>query len=307
MFQNVKNGWPIILESFQIFRLHPKLIAPLLLTWCIYAPLIIITNYLIDWDKLSLFQLLICTFGIILLYSFLLTFSCSVLMELIRQIEFGEEISIWIAIKDSFNRNFIALLPLIIFFSVIWFLILIIEAVISKFRPKEAKKLNYENVAKTLGNWDVFSWPRLLFYYFEKALRMIMFLIVPCVVWHDPNFFKGLKEAMDVFKSHAIEFITGFIVTEAATTIIFLPVTVLFILSHSIHLTDIVWMLSTIYIGLAWSYSLYLEQMYASQLYLWHRQWYKQVLFAKETGGKVPELHEVPKPSLLNGLKDLRI
>jgi hypothetical protein len=307
MFQGFKNGWPIIKESFQIFGKHPQLITPLFFTWCLYAPIVIYMQYGFKTDGLSFGLLLSILIGLIFTFVFLLTFSCSILMELIRQIEFGEELSFLVALKDSFGRNLVALLPLMALWTFLWLIIVLIEGIICRFRGGRDKELNSENVAKTLGGWDVFSWPRLLFYYFEKALRMIMFLIVPSIVWHEPNFFKSLKEVMGIFKKHTPEFIAGFILTEAASTLVFLPPSLLFAFSRLIKFPDFVWILCIIYISLAWSYSMYLEQMYTAQLYLWHRKWYKEMLISKELGKPVSNLRDIPKPSLLDDFNDLKI
>lgn len=300
MFRGFQNGFPIIVESFKVFKRHPKLLTPLIFTWCFYAPMIIFMEYLVDWDRFQFHELLMILFGVIFLFAFFLSFSCSVLMELIRQIEFGEPPSFLNAVSDSGSRNLAAIMPVVFLWSTIWFIVSVLEAFLSKFRRNKHKDLNAENVAKTLGGWDVFSWPRLLFYYFEKAIRMIMFLIIPSVVWHDPNFFTGFKEAMQVLKKHPAEFVAGFVITEAASAIVFLPPTVMFILSSNIKLPDFMWIVTIFYIAFAWSYSMYLEQMYVAELYLWHRQWCKEVLIAKEMGKSEPRLQDVKRPSLLD-------
>lgn len=53
------------------------------------------------------------------------------------------------------------------------------------------------------------------------------------------------------------------------------------------------------------SYSIYLEQMFTAQLYLWHIKWEKAVKKAREDGKEAPSLRDVPRPSVLDKVSDL--
>ncbi len=88
---------------------------------------------------------------------------------------------------------------------------------------------------------------------------------------------------------------------------IFLPVGILFYISgkFKLDLPDWLWVISIIYIGIAWSFSIYIEQMLMAELYLWHLKWEKEVNRALAQGKPVPTLEEVKPPSILDGIPDL--
>ena len=54
---------------------------------------------------------------------------------------------------------------------------------------------------------------------------------------------------------------------------------------------------SDLYIGCAWSYSIYLEQMFMAELYLWHLKW--------ERSGKAGSIEQIPPPQLLDNVHEL--
>jgi len=53
MFEEIKNGWDLIKTSILVFNRYPKFLIPLLITWLIYAPIILYLEYGFDWDFLS--------------------------------------------------------------------------------------------------------------------------------------------------------------------------------------------------------------------------------------------------------------
>jgi hypothetical protein len=72
-----------------------------------------------------------------------------------------------------------------------------------------------------------------------------------------------------------------------------------------IVLPDIAWIITIIYAAFAWSYSIYLEQMFSANLYLWHLRWEKECIEAQRAGRQLPALRDVPRPSILDEVPDL--
>ncbi len=307
MFQGVKNGWQLIKESAKVFNRHPKFIIPLLINWLVYVPIIWYLEYWFDWDTYTRFQVFLIIFGIIFVFAFLLSFSCSILLELIQQLESGKEMSVASAFRYTFTHNTIKILPVVFVWTIIWFILLMIQALLSKSKKIEKESFSAEDAVKTLAGYQKFSFSQAFFRALEKGVRMVVFLILPAIVWENLSFWKSVKKGNAVFKSNLSEFVTGFILTGLATAIIFLPPALLFYISDKMEIMfpEWVWVITIIYIAFGWSYSIYLEQMFTAELYLWNHKWEKEVVRAQAENRPIPSLNDIPKPTILNNVNDL--
>ena len=75
--------------------------------------------------------------------------------------------------------------------------------------------------------------------------------------------------------------------------------------NKGIEFSDMSWYICILYIGIAWSYSIYLEQMFAAELYLWQMKYEKEVAKAKRVGDKIPEFNDIKRPFVLDEIPDL--
>ncbi len=306
MFQGVKNGWQLIVQSIKVFNRYPKFIIPLLIIWFVYAPIILYLKYWINWEAYTNLQVFLIIFGIIFVFAFLLSFSCSVLLELIQQLESGKEMSITKAFKDTLTNNTIKILPVVFIWTIIWFILLIIQALLSEKEKKEKESFSAENAAKTLGDYQEASLSEVFVESLEKGVRMVIFLILPAIAWENLSFWESVKKGIAVFKSNLSSFITGFLLTELTSIIIYLPPAILFYISKlKVSFPDWVWVITIIYIAFAWSYSIYLEQMFTAELYLWNYKWEKELVKAQAENKPIPNINDIPKPSVLNEVNDL--
>jgi len=229
-------------------------------------------------------------------------------LELIQQLESGEQMSVAKSFSYTMSHNVIRILPLVLVWAVIWFVLLIIQALLSKKKGKgEKESMSAENAAKTLAGYQSFSLSRAFFKALEKGVRMVMFLILPAIAWENFSFWQSVKKGIAVFKAHLSEFVTGFVLTGVAAMIIFLPPAILFYISDEAEVSfpDWVWVATIIYIAFAWSYSIYLEQMFTAELYLWNRKWEKEVAKAQQEGRPIPTLREVQRPLILDEVYEL--
>lgn len=136
---------------------------------------------------------------------------------------------------------------------------------------------------------------------------MVVFLILPAIAWDNLSFWQSVKKGLVTFKSNLSAFVTGFVLTELASFIIFLPPVILFYISDKLKISfpDLVWIITITYIAFAWSYSIYLEQMFSAELYLWNHKWEKEVARAQAENRPIPTLNDIPKPSVLDEVNDL--
>jgi len=307
MFEGIKNGWDLIKSAIRVFTHHPKLLIPLLVVWLIYAPIILYLTYGFNWKALSLVQIFLFVFVIILFFALLLGFSCSIVLELIQQAESGQKMSLRKAFSHTLFHNLLKIIPIVIIWTIIWFLLLLLQVIFAKAKSKERSSLTAENAAKTLAGYRDFSVSRAFFEALEKGVRMVVFLILPAIAWENLSFEKAIKKGIGVFKVHLLEFVAGFILTWAAAAIIFIPPALLFYISEEFEmpLPTFVWMITIIYIAFAWSFSVYLEQMFCAELYLWHLKWEKQIEEEKKLGKPLSKLGDVKRPSILDEVPEL--
>jgi len=118
-----------------------------------------------------------------------------------------------------------------------------------------------------------------------------------------------VKKGLTVAMVHKGEFLTGFVLTELAAIVVFAPPGLLFFLSRrfGVAFPDFVWVLTIVYCCFAWSFSIFLEQMFVAELYRWHLRWEEAFTTAQQSGHQPPTLQEVPRPSVLDTLPDLAI
>jgi hypothetical protein len=188
--------------------------------------------------------------------------------------------------------------------------LIIIQAIIKSIFRREDKyetpELSAKNVALVLGGFEKASLLDVSFYMLKKGLRMAIFLIMPSFAWQKYGFKGSIKKGIFVLKTHLVEFTTGFTLTSAAAAVIFLPFFFLILIDNmGVDFPDWIWVISIIYIGFAWSFEIYLEQMFMADLYLWHLNWEREYKKAKKAGKKLPKLRDVPKPSILDEVPDL--
>lgn len=307
MFQGIKNGWDLIKESIRVFHRYPKFLIPLLLTWTIYAPIILYLEYSFNWDIYTTSQVFLIILGVVFVFAFLLSLSCSMLLELIQQLESGQGMSVSKAFGYTLRHNSIRMLPIVFVWTIIWFVLLLIQALLSKDKKRKEGSFTTENAAKTLAGYGNFSLSRAFFAALEKGVRMVVFLILPAIAWENLSFWQSVKKGVAVFRTHLSTFAAGFVLTGLAAAIIFLPPALLFFISDELEVVfpNWVWIMTTIYIAFGWSYSIYLEQFFTAELYLWNHKWEKEVVKAQQEGRPLPTLSQVSRPSILDDVREL--
>ena len=307
------RGWTLIVHAVAAFQKYPCLILPILIVWLIYAPSVLYFRFYFHWDRHSVGDSLVITFFIIVAFSFCILLACDVLLELIQQLE-NDEPSVMSAVAATFRKDLANILPLALAWAFIWFALTLIEAVLSR-RDKDDGgdvELNAQSAAETIASYGRFSLNSAFLDALKKGVRMMVFLILPAIAWEDMNFVDATKKGLGVLKAHLGEFARGYALTYAAAAVVFLPPAILFMLGsrhhgHAplVHFPDAVWVATTIYVGLAWSFCLYLEQMFVAQLYLWHMKWERKFEVARLIKRPLPAFEDIEPPVLLAKIPDL--
>lgn len=305
---NWRKGWKLIVHALNVFRAYPAFVVPIFVVWILYAAGTLYLRYDFPWKQYGFKVDIAVAFAFIFALSFLILMSFAVVLEMIRQSEGGRP-SLLRAAAVVVGKDMLSVLPLALVWAIIWLLLTLIEAALSSKNDDshDDAALTAQHAAETLANFHNFSFSEAFIAALQKGVRMVMFLILPSIIWEHLGFARGVKKGLVVLRAHVGLFGTGYALTYAAAAVAFLPAAIVLALGTGhhgnpppIHLPSWVWMATIIYVGCAWSLSLYLEQMFMAQLYLWHMRWQEAVAKAKQAGEPAPTFDSVPRPELLS-------
>jgi len=304
MLGGVRTGVGLVGDAMRVFGRFPRLVVPLLATWACIAALTVWVRF--SWPAMGLPMELALAFGVVFLQALLLAAACSVLLELVEQVERGGRPSLRRALVDTVGENLLSMLPLVLVWSVVWFVLLLVEAV---FEDDSAGSENYsaENAARALAGSGETSLLGVGLDALRKGVRMLVFLILPALAWEGRRFRPALSRGYEVFRDNIAAVATGFSLTYLVAAALFLPVGVLLEATDLgiVALSTTQWYLVIGYVGAAWSFSIYLEQMFVADLFLWQREWEQAVAAAERQGRDRPSMRDVPRPTLLDGVASL--
>lgn len=305
---SLKKGWKLVAHSLAVFWAYPVFLLPLLAVWAVYAAGVLYLRYSFDWKALGVKADIGVLFAFLFLLSFLILMSFALVLEMIRQAESGRP-SFVRALGEVIARDMISVLPLALVWAIIWLALTLLEIALSS-KNKESdsdRAMNAQNAAETLANFDHFSFSEAFIGALEKGVRMVVFLILPAIAWEDLGFFKGTKKGLAVLRAHLKLFVSGYALTYAAAMVAFMPAAIMMTVGTGrhghpplVHFPDYAWVALIIYMGFAWSLSLYLEQMFMAQLYQWHMAWQEAAAKATSAGEKAPSFDMIPQPDLLS-------
>ena len=309
MFKGIKTAKELIKQSLVLLGKRPILLVPLLLCWALYAPIVLYFQFFFNWSQYPTSLVLLIVFGIITIFSLIIGISCLILLELIEQIESDENVSILNAFWSVVKSDLLRALPILLVWAFLWFIIQIIQVF---FRQRNSnskdKEFSAQNAARTLAGMDRgWSLSGAFFEALKKGLRMIVFLILPAIAWEELLPISATKKGLSILKAHISEFATGFVLSEAVAAFIFLPVGIIvsFVDEFEIVLSSGIWFGIIIYCAFAWSFSLYIEQMFAAELYLWHLKWVEAIKVAKKNKESMPIFSRIKPPSILDDIPEL--
>ena len=315
-----KNASPLdiffftISDTFKIFCKYPVLALPLLISWIIYAYIAVYFQFDFNTEGLTVPIGLVLVFLIILIYCILFSIGSFIMLEMIEHIETGKQPNFFKALSDTFIKNFIKALPIMIVWAIIWFFVEVIEALTrNKNRnddnDENSQEKSYKNIAKTISGYQELSLRTLTFDLIQSGVRMVVFYIYPAIAWEDETTLNAVKKGFAGIKSNALNFVTSFFTIEMVTYFIFLPAVLMiwFADEFNINYSELTWRLLIIYIACSFAYYLYLQQMSAAILYMWNMKWQKAVQDAIKEGREVPKLEDIKRPDLLDDIPDLLI
>ncbi len=136
---------------------------------------------------------------------------------------------------------------------------------------------------------------------------MLVFLILPSIAWLDCGPVDATKRGYAALQHHLGRFAAGLILSEVVALIISLPLTVFFYIvdggNHSVP--DVVWLGVIFYGAFGWSFVIYIEQMFAAELFLWHLKWTTENEKRESLNLPPVSLDDIKRPDLLDDVSDL--
>ncbi len=309
MFAHVTNEFELIKSSTRELARFPRMWVPMLLTWLIYAAISVYLRWGYDWDRSSVRDGCLVVTGAILLLALVFSWAAFVQLEMMRQVETDRTMSLWRAFPVA-ARNLSVALPIVVIWAFIWFGLSLLESLLRKVRKvaSDEQEMSPRRIAETVTGFEEFSLTGAFFHALRKGVRMLAFMIYPAIAWEDHGPLRSIKRGVGIARTRWKHFALGFLMTEAVATLVFLPLGLLFGMTSrmELELPSYVWFAAILYGSIAWSYVMFLEQMYAAQLYLWHLMWESEVRKAEERGEPPPKsLRHIRRPTMLDDIPEL--
>ncbi|HUI31613.1 MAG TPA: hypothetical protein VLX91_15490 [Candidatus Acidoferrales bacterium] len=303
MSYGFQDGKTLLRESLTILGRFPKLNVPLALTWLIYVPTAFYAKFLFPWEQAGILKDFAFALLAILILSATIGFSCLVLLEMLRQQERGENISIFRAFFHAIFPDLPKAFPVILLWILVWFGLTIVEFFSKPLSSADSnEQASADSATKALaGLTSTADFTQALYQAVKKGLRLVVFLVLPAVAWDHLWPTSAIKYGRDMVKTHVNAFSSAFVLTDFATWMLMIPTSFLVVVSvkWNLALADPVWYALIPVCSLAWSFSLFVEQMFAAQLYLWDLRWREACKVAAESNRALPNLESVAKPSIL--------
>jgi hypothetical protein len=273
--------------------------------WMLYAPVILFAKFVFPWADYEWWADCVVILLITSALSTIIGTACLVMLELVRQVERGEPTRIGRALSHTMSEDLPRALPVLFVWGLVWALLLIGRAIVQSKSRKPSSSLDPENAAKELlGYRDKYSTSDLFFDGAEEGVRMAVFMILPPIAWEELWPSDAFNRGLHILKAHLATFASGFVLTDLAAGIVFLPATLLIGLSAKakVPLPDNIWFGLIIYSAFAWSFTFFIEQMFAAQLYLWHIKWLSECKQAYASNRIAPRFEQVPPPEIMREL-----
>ena len=307
----LRNGKDIFISTLKFFKKYPVCIVPLLICWCIYAWVILYSEYYFDWNKYN-WQI---NFGIAFLcyiiFSFMYGFACLFILELMQQAETTGRVRPTKAFFDALLRDFWKALPILFIWALIWFLLMLLSAVSSSKSDDEEEAdeafTARAAVGTLMGEGERISFSSAFLHVMSKIVRMVTFMILPIIAWEDDSPKKAYKKGLSILSDIKAEFAVAFGVTGVFTVILMFWPSILLSVDAKFHLNlpEPVWYAVLIYIAFAMSLSFLVEQLYMAELYLWYKEWKRENERRAAIGKKPIKLNKTTKPSFIDDIRSL--
>lgn len=301
IFDGFSIGWEIFKSSLRFMLKNPFTLVPILMGGGAFLGVVYwgITTY--DISEFTNTEALIALFVYTSAFTVCISISSLVLLELLEQKETKGRMNIFTAIFDALVRDLIRAIPLILFWSVVKFLLLLLELAIAAANSRENGNRTYRSRRRERRTS---RWIDTL----KTGTRMGVMISLSAIAWEPVGPFKAMKKGLKVYKSHFATMVAGIGLSKILKLIVFLPGIVILLIAFQFPVVpDAVLYGVVIYTGIAWAIGIMMEQLYTAELYMWYMMYEKEVEEGQVTGNIPKNMMEVKKPSFLDETPDFAV
>lgn len=310
--ETISSAKDIFTSSLRFFRVHPISLLPMLVCWSGYAAVILYVNYGYDWNSKTTTEAVIFAICCFLAYAIMFGVSNLILLEMIQQVESGKSISLGKAVIDAIFKDLWKALPLLLVWGIIWFVLAFISALLSRKGggdDREVENFSAKNAVGTLlGDKGGFRLSSAFFDALSKGIRMVVFLMLPAIAWEGYSPLKSFKKGLKILGDIKVHFIVAYGATAIFAALVLLAPAIIYMIDgkFDLQLPQPFWVAVLIYMAIASSLSLIVEQIYVAELYMWHFDW-ERINEERISLGKLPiPFGNTAKPSFFDKENTLR-
>ena len=282
--EKFSRSFEILMDGFKAYLKYPVLIIPII--FHIMSSLLILVvlflnvrPYISDTNTIPTDVVVYIALGTCLLICATYTIGSFMMLEFIQQIEMGEKINVGKAFYESFCKDLIKGLPLMI----IWTIISFIGKCLKGKRSKET--------------------------FIGTCIRMSLYCIFPAIAWEDYDSIGAVKRGIKVLKHTYSEVFFSIIQTSFVGFLLAVPIALLIgimvIFQVNVQTCFLLVLLIIGYAIFVGTLCEYIGQMFTASLYIWYIKWERETRNAKINHTSEPSLYDIPMPSLLDDIPDL--
>lgn len=280
---SLRLAFGIVAGSFRLLWLHPILVVPLLPVFLMVIALEIGLLFLLASEG-SLYW----AYALIFAVAYCLMFSFAITSSMLQQIHEGRKPSLVSAISASSNPRMITS---VFSLTAIWYALVFVLVII-------------ETVVKTLVSRlseNLVEYVEVFFDTFAAALRMMGFMLIPIMVFEGVGLHDAYQRMKTTLRNSPISALSGLALTKMASALIFLIIMGFFTVVESLDeaTSAALLLLGFPLLGIGWMLAMYLEQLFATALYLYAtlpESPVVMILLKKHIGRELPT---VPVPELI--------
>jgi len=294
MFRRIGNAWRIMVKSVKFMFKKPLCLIPFVFALVLNIAFLVVIQLNVNLDTLSNGEMLGLVFLVIFVETFFVSIASLILLELLEQYETDGDMRFGKAIGDALTKDLFRALPIILGWSIIQFLIMILEALFSGDSDGRGKSFLSRFISR-------------LFRAIKKGVRMGAMLIMAAIAWEDIPPGKAYQKGKSVYKSNFVEIASSIGISSLFSLLLILPLILIVIIISVANLQVGVWFIYLLmfYFAFMWSAGLLIEQLFAAELYLWYRVYEKEKEEAEYSNSTVPlSIHSVKKPSFFDEVPD---
>ena len=303
MFKKIGIGFKIALDSIKFLIQNPKTLFSILLFWAnllLFSGLGYLLLYLSDKNiqilsDVSAFLLVFIVFSMV---SFSISIASITLIEMLKQFELDSNISIKLALYRTYRFHIWKSLPIILVWSIIILFIRVIQVIITTiiYLITSAFRLDFDFSLNISGSF---------FNLLTKGLRFYMMFVLPFIVWNNQSTIKAMYKAWKAIRTTWQEIIGAIIASNILTSIVILPVILIyFFFVNDSSNQDLLFMIFLILSCIVFSFSILIQQVYITNIFIWYNNWEDALIIAKANNELLPDIEEIERPSLLGDLSN---